>query len=196
MGFGVVRMLVLMFALILTGCASLPAPSPNATAAPVDRELTGRLSVHYRDTATDHEETTFANFDWAERGKNVQLSLFDPLGQTVARIDSDPANSVLILRDGRRFSGATPEALTREALGWTLPVRGLVAWLEGRPAQASSAISASATGTGRQIAEDGWTIVYPEAGDPINAPRRINLSYPGPPVAIDLRIVVDHRSGT
>ena len=195
MALGVLRVFVLMCSLILAGCASLPAPPPNATAGPIDRELSGRLSVHYRNMATDQEETTFANFEWTERGKNVQLSLFDPLGQTVARINSSPESSALILRDGRHFSGATPEALTREALGWTLPVRGLVSWLDGRPAQASSTISASA-GAGRQIAEDGWTIVYPDAGDPVNAPRRINLSYPGPPVAIDLRIVVDHRSGT
>jgi len=192
----VARLVAVAFSLMVAACASLPPPPSGATAAPIGREMSGRLSVHYHDLSTDHEETTFANFDWTERGENVQLSLFDPLGQTVARIESNPSNSVLMLRDGRRFVGETPEALTREALGWTLPVRGLIAWLGGRSARDGSLVVSSGPDHSRRLSEDGWTILYPDAADPPDAPRRIDLSFPGPPVAIDLRIVIDRRSGS
>jgi outer membrane lipoprotein LolB len=196
--FAAIRWLSVPVLLTLAACTTLHPGSeagtgPGATPAP-DMELTGRISVRYHTLSTDHEETVFASFDWSEHGQDVDLDLLNPLGQTIARVRSTPQASTLTLSNGRVYSGATPEALTSEVLGWTLPVQGLRAWLRGqRASQDTPAASPDPDGNERLV-ENGWTIVYPSGTD-ASAPRRLNLSYPGPGIALDLRIVVDSRTG-
>jgi outer membrane lipoprotein LolB len=144
--------------------------------------------------STDHEETVFANFDWSERGPDVDLDLLDPLGQSIARVRAAPGASTLTLRDGRVFSGPSPEALTLQVLGWTLPVGGLRAWLEGRAANPETPLATLDADGNRRLVENGWTIVYMKE-EGVSQPRRLNLSYPGPGISLDLRIVIDTRSG-
>lgn len=182
--------------MLLAGCSTItPKQPPVGQEVAAERALAGRISVHYRVFETSREETVFANFDWAERADDVDLSLLDPLGQTIAQVHSTPLASTLTLRDGRVFRGDSPEALTNEVLGWTLPVRGLRAWLAGHPAETATPPGATDAEGNRRFEEDGWTIVYPDdkAG---TLPRRVNLTYPGPKIAIDLKIIVDTRSGS
>jgi outer membrane lipoprotein LolB len=190
------RSITLLLCGVLCGCASLGLDQKPLHLGDTgfDRELTGRISVHYQSLSTDQQETIFANFDWSEHGSKVDLDLLDPLGQTIARVRAAPEMTTLTLNDGRVYSGVTPEALTAQVLGWTLPVEGLRAWLEGRPLHPEAADSSIDADGNHRLVEEGWTIVYTlEAGD--TAPRRLNLSYPGPGVALELRIVVDSRSG-
>ena len=206
----------LMFS--LAGCASLPSikEAPNERTAAGARSIEGRLSVRYRDLARDKEDALSGRFEWTQRGDDVELSLLDPLGQTVALIRSGPSHSSITFRDGRKVEGATPEALTQDTLGWTVPLRGLESWLDGRPAAGSSA---ETLGDGR-LRQDNWTIRFVRENDmgnvagnsavtsPIIAadtstsasayaslPKRIDLYYPGPPAEIEMRLVIDRRSG-
>lgn len=191
------RAWLLVCILALAACATSPpsgAPSEGPDARPPDRELTGRISVHYHSFASGKEDTVFANFDWSEHDQDVDLVLLNPLGQTIARIRSEPNRSTLTLSDGRTFTAGTPEALTTDVLGWTLPVAGLRAWLEGRTADPNTATKIDPDGT-RRLVENGWTVTYP-SGSPEDAPSRVSLNYPGPGIALELRIVVDSRVGS
>jgi outer membrane biogenesis lipoprotein LolB len=73
-----------------------------------------------------------------------------------------------------------------------VPLRGLRYWLDGEPDR-ESAVTTLADG---RIRQDNWTIRFQrdDAGD--RQPKRIDLAYPGPPAAIELRLVVDERSGS
>ena len=185
---------------VLAGCASTPwtngRPSERTIAGA--RSIEGRLSVRYKDLASDKEDALSGRFEWAQSGDDIELSLLDPLGQTVALIRSDPNRSSITFRDGRKVEGATPEALTQDTLGWTVPLRGLGSWLAGRPAAGSAAVALDDGG----IRQDNWTIRFVRdddtlAGDAANRspPKRIDLHYPGPPAEIDMRLVIDQRSG-
>ena len=158
------------------------------------------MSVRYKDLSRDKEDALSGRFEWTQSGDNVELSLLDPLGQTVALIRSDPSHSSITFRDGRRVEGATPEALTQDTLGWTVPLRGLGSWLDGRPAAGSPAVTLADGG----LRQDNWTIRFVRDDDKNNAlgnsannspPRRIDLRYPGPPAEIEMRLVIDQRSG-
>ena len=146
--------------------------------------------MRYKDLASGKEDALSGTFRWTERDDDIELALLDPLGQSVALIRSSPSGSTLTFRDGRRVDGATPEALTREALGWTVPLRGLRTWLDGKPAGGATATPLEADG----FRQDNWTVRFQKA-DGTDKPRRIDLSYPGPPAEIDLRLVVDRRDG-
>ncbi len=175
---------VLVLSLMTTGCASLPPAALERTAT--GDTIEGRISVRYKSLATDKEEALSGRFVWTASGDDLELSLLDPLGQTVALIRSSTAHSSITFRDGRQVDGDTPESVTQQTLGWTVPLHGLRYWLEGQ----SDPDSEVSTSTDGRIRQDNWSIRF-SAGEPL--PKRIDLYYPGPPTEIDLRLVVDQR---
>ena len=204
--------------LFLASCASLPSIklAPNERTAAGARSIEGRISVRYKDLSRDKEDALSGRFEWTQSGNDIELSLLDPLGQTVALIRSNPNHSSITFRDGRKVEGATPEALTQDTLGWTIPLGGLTSWLDGRPAAGSTAVT---LGDGR-LRQDHWTIRFVRENDKVNVtgtsatisedvpadvpadlsaglllPKRIDLFYPGPPAEIEMRLVIDSRSG-
>ena len=188
--------------LLLVGCASLSRTASDESAAtPADRTIEGRISVRYKDLERDREESLSGRFDWSERGDAIELALLDPLGQTVALIRSAATGSSIRFRDGRLVEGTTPDALTQETLGWTVPMRGLAAWLDGHPAPATPSTAIDGHAINERFRQDGWVVAYtpPVESDKQGAdakPRRIDLSYAGPPVEIEMRLIVDRRSGS
>ena len=157
------------------------------------RTIEGRLSVRYKDLETSKEEALSGRFVWTAAGDDVELDLLDPLGQTVALVRSGPRGSSITFRDGRRVDGATPDALTQNALGWTLPLRGLRDWLDGTPDRGTP-VTTLADG---RLLQDRWTIRFVAADGAVAGapPKRVDLSFPGPPVEVEMRLVVDRRSG-
>ena len=173
----------LVLSIALAGCAS---PQAALERTVVGHTIEGRLSVRYRSLADDRTEALSGRFVWTTSGDELELGLLDPLGQTVALIRSSPATSSITFRDGRRVDGATPESLTQQALGWTVPLHGLRYWLEGETDRDRDVERL----TDGRLRQDDWSIRFGEGDGP---PKRIDLHYPGPPAEIDLRLVVDQR---
>lgn len=185
------RAAALLLVLVVSACTTVP---PGALDRVIEgRTIEGRMSVRYKNLESQKEDALSGRFVWTASGDDLELSLLDPLGQTVALIRSGAAGSSITFRDGKRVDGATPEALTQRTLGWTVPLRGLRSWLEGRT-DGGGAVTKLDDGRLRQ---DNWTIRFvPDDAAPAGAaPRRIDLAYPGPPAEIDMRLVVDQRSG-
>ncbi len=186
---------------VMALCACSTVTPPRTLPSSVQRLVSGRISVHYKDLNTDREETLHGRFDWTQSKEQIELSLLDPLGQSVALIQSNAVDdktrtprSKLTLKDGREFNGTTAEDLSQQALGWRLPLRGLTYWLDGLAAPGKETLVAQPGGSGMQLSQDGWTILYPGLA-PGSVPRRLDLSFPGPPVQVELKLVIDERSG-
>lgn len=186
----------MLSAILLPGCAAVPPGAFDRVIA--GRTVEGRLSVRYKDLQTNREEALSGRFVWTTSGEDLELSLLDPLGQTVALIRSGESRSSITFRDGRQVDGATPEALTQRTLGWTVPLRGLRYWLDGRADPASASRFDAADG---RLYQNDWKITFtPPGGASVAAPgdsppKRIDLFFPGPPAEIEMRLVVDERSG-
>jgi outer membrane lipoprotein LolB len=179
-----------LFAVIAAACSSVP---PGFDRTVRGNTIEGRIAVRYTDRSTGRDEASSGRFVLSVAGSSLELSLLDPLGQTVAIVRSGGEEASIVFRDGRKLTGETPEELTQKALGWTLPLHGLRSWLDGH-AEADSAFTRLDDGRLRQ---DGWTLRFQrEDGAAADAlPKRIDLAYPGPPAAIEIRLVVDQRSG-
>jgi outer membrane lipoprotein LolB len=175
--------------LVLSACASVPPATLDRTVR--GETIEGRLAVRYTDPRTGKDDGSSGRFVWTTDRDRLELSLLDPFGQTIALVRSDANTSSITFRDGRRVDGDTPEALTERTLGWTVPLRGLRWWLIGRadPSRPSSTLP-----DGR-LRQDDWAIRFDPAPDG-TLPKRIDLTYPGPPAAIELHLIVDERAAS
>ena len=112
----------------LAGCASGPIAIP----APTGELLSGRLAVRVDGVAGADPRSMNAAFELQGDGRAGSLNLTTPLGTTLARARWSPGQVVLATAQGEsRF--ADLDALTREALGESVPVVALFDWLRGRP---------------------------------------------------------------
>ena len=131
-------------------------------------------------------EGVTASFQWQHAPPRDELELTTPLGQTVARLSGDAAQGLarVQLADGRALEAPDWASLTERALGFPLPVSGLVAWLRGGP-HGGSPYATEMEGTRIAVLrQDGWEIAFDYAEGTL--PARLRMTYPGVEVRIAL----------
>ena len=136
---------------LLTACASVPTPDPE-----VPTSLSGRLSVRVDATADSAVRNLSAAFELRGDDRQGQLDLSTPLGSVLAQARWAPGRVVLATPQGER-SFDDLDALTREALGESVPVHALFDWLRGRPWPGAPSVASQAPAEPgfRQL---GWTV--------------------------------------
>lgn len=180
-------------ALLLSACAPAPVrpPPPAETAATARTQIDyqGRFAVKYNDQ-NGTERNAYGNFTWHQEGDTVNVEFKNPLGQTLAIVESAPASATLELPNRAPRTAPKVDELMRDALGFELPVSDLRYWLEPSPAPGSKASTETDPQTGRlkELKQRGWTVDYYEYA-PDNGVKRMNLTHEDPPLAI--RIVLD-----
>lgn len=112
--------------LVLAACAQPPrAPSmPDA----VRTQWSGRLALRID---SEPVQSFHAAFDLRGNAQTGELSLFSPLGSTLARMAWAPGQAQLRW-NGQQRQFDSIGALTREATGTELPITSLFEWLAGR----------------------------------------------------------------
>lgn len=178
-GFAVIAAL----AWALGGCASVAPPPQAAIPVPIADAWTlqGRLGVQ------TERESLSGQIHWQHGGGADQVLLTSPLGQGVARIVRDPEGVSLEL-PGQPVRRATDvDTLTRDALGYALPVAGLAWWIQARPDPLrEAAVALGDDGRPARIVQDGWTIDYLQYGADAR-PRKLVVSRAG----LEIRLVAD-----
>lgn len=177
------RLAVLAAAGWLSACA-LPGPAPPpASDAPFD--LIGRVAVNFEGRAFS------SNVRWQHAGGREEVWLMTPLGQTLAHILSDSAGATLTASDQTQYRAASVESLTRQALGWELPLSRLTWWVRGEPVPGAQPASAERDERGRLtlLDQDGWRVsyLYYPPGEQGGLPRRLDLRSGGQ----EIRLLID-----
>jgi len=171
--------------LVLGGCAAIP-PAPRMdveTTLPASWTLQGRIGVQ------SGEQSLSGQIHWRHRAEADEVLMTSPLGQGVARIVRDAEGVVLEVPNQPVRRAPDAESLTREALGYALPVGGLVWWVQARP-DPGSAYEAMYDASGRisQLRQNGWVIDYLQyAADMPARPRKLVVSREG----LEIRLVED-----
>lgn len=156
----------------LGGCASVPevvSPLPQATVSAPDRafQVAGRFKVNHQGRGYQ------AAFDWQHAAAADELNVKSPLGTTLARLQRD-AQGVRLQADGQLRTADNVETLTREVLGWPLPLSNLAWWARGQAAPGEPAVGEA---DGR-LTQQGWLIRH-AADAASGAPRRLELERDG-----------------
>jgi outer membrane lipoprotein LolB len=162
-------------AALLASCAAVP-PEPLA---PGSFMLAGRVAVRYGDEAAS------GRFTWRHSDAADELLLSTPLGQGVAEITRRGGVYTLVAANGEQQSAADPEQLTRQVLGYALPLDGLPDWVQGRPERGVAAVTRYDGDRLVELRQRGWVIDY--SGGDERPPKRMRLTRGD----LDIRLVID-----
>lgn len=149
---------------LLVGCASFVHKSPIvntsviepvADVTPVNFELMGRLS------AKDGERGFSGGVRWSHTNADDEIHLFSPFGQIMAQIRRNQDVVLLTTSEQKIYRATSVENLTKQVLGWHLPLLGLQYWVRGMNSPATkSEMDRDMDGRVMVIRQDGWEIAY------------------------------------
>ena len=116
-------------ALVLAACA--PPPMLQQTGWPQadntsDFTAEGRLAVKMEGKGS------YANFDWAYQNQVQTINVNTPLGNTVGQLCQDKQGVLAVDNKGQVYYAQTAEQLSRQLLGFELPVQYLHIWANGK----------------------------------------------------------------
>jgi outer membrane lipoprotein LolB len=174
-----------LLALLLGGCASISPVLPDGAESSLAAAwvMQGRIGVQ------NGEQSLAGQIRWQHRMDADELLLTSPLGQGVARIVSNVDGVTLEVPNQPVRRAPDADTLTREALGYVLPVAGLTWWVQARP-DPTRAFEATRDIAGRlaQLRQDGWVIDYLQyAADMPARPRKLVVTREG----LEIRLVAD-----
>lgn len=165
--------------LALGACASQPAVPPVALkaseASPVVSlprfEIDGRLQVR------DGEKTAAVGVEWTHAEEGDEWLFSGPLGQGLARIQSNPDGARMTLADGRRVEAASAAELAERLFDVQAPFAQLPRWVTARVPKGADVRELDSVGRPLRVVDQGWTIEYLEyAGDGlVDLPRKIEI---------------------
>lgn len=183
-----IRSLLTAFAaagvLALAGCATPTAniANPNATVGAYrdTLDLSGRLTANWQKDGQLQSIT--GKFDWTQRPGRIDVSLENPLGQTIAEISVTPESATLTQGNRPPRVAKDVDTLSAQALGWPLPVSGLRDWLQGYAVDAQGKRFVASPARNSVVTGDGWRLHYvswqdqPAGAGAAPMPQRIDVS--------------------
>jgi outer membrane lipoprotein LolB len=158
-----------LFALLIAACASVRLAPP----APEPFDLVGRVLASYSGGAVT------ANVRWEHSTARDEIWLMTPTGQTLAHIVDTQHGVVLTRADQQEHRAQSVEALTRQVLGWPLPLSQLQYWIRGVPAPGAAASDIERDASKRLVrfTQDNWQVAlsWREEGEHVGQVRSIDL---------------------
>jgi outer membrane lipoprotein LolB len=182
--------LTLAAASILAACATpqrIPVTQQGTTAETLSR--VGRFALRVQ-RPMEEPEAIQGGFAWQDDGRSLVLDLANPLGNTLARVESGPSGAMLRESNGRETFAADPDGLAAQALGSPIPVAGLRDWLRGHVAAEPRGQVTARDERSRPTAfsQDGWDVrvsAYDDTG-----PVRLQMNRAEPGRTIEMRLVI------
>lgn len=170
-----------LVATMLAACAAVPL----APRSPESFDLVGRALVTYSGGAVT------ANLRWEHAAAMDEIWLMTPTGQTLAHIVDSAQGATLTRADRQQYRAGSVEALTRQALGWSLPLSLLQYWVRGEPAPGDTpgGIQRNADNALLTLTQHGWQVsfTYHLQGELAGKVRILDLSDG----ANQIRLVID-----
>ena len=170
----------------LAGCAStrptqvLPASNASIEAF----SLNGRVAVKIDDRGYT------ASLRWRHSATQDSIRLLSPIGSVVGQIEADGNGATLTTGDRKVFHSNDAQALTREVLGWDLPLSGLRYWVTARadPALPVQAQERDDKQRLKSLTQNDWRIAYLEYFGDSALPARLSLAFD----RLNLRLIIEH----
>ncbi len=169
----------------IAGCAALRAPQvlPSSNAGIDTFSLTGRVAVKLEQRGYS------AKLSWRHAAAGDRLRLLSPIGSVIAELEADATGARLTAWDNTVYRSGDVQTLTREVLGWDLPLQGLRHWVVGRaePVLRVQDEERDAHGRLTSLTQNEWRITYLAYAGDSALPARIALAHE----RLNLRLIID-----
>ncbi|MGH8729591.1 MAG: lipoprotein insertase outer membrane protein LolB [Burkholderiales bacterium] len=133
------------------------------------------------------EQKFSGSLRWTHGQDQDELWFLTPLGASVAHLRKNPAGVTLKTRE-QTYQAADVESLTRQVLGWGLPLTGLESWVRGVSVPGVPAeIERDDEGRLARVKQDGWEISYLRYSEKQGLPEKLKVSGRG----LEITLVVD-----
>ena len=182
------RVLALSFLVaVLSGCATRQpiADLPASNAAIESFALKGRVGVNVEGRGYS------ATVQWRHVPLSDSMRLLVPaVGSVIAEIEADRNGATLTTGDKKVYKSGDVQSLTREVLGWDLPLSGLRYWVTGRadPGFPLQSETRDAKNRYAGFVQNEWHIDYLEYFGDSALPSRLALVHD----QLRLRLVVEN----
>ncbi len=153
-------------AALLAGCAAPQRVPGDAAAlraltqreallrADADWGLSGRIAV------SDGRDGGSGAIDWTQSGDRTRLEVQAPVTRQTWRLDAGRGWARIEGLEGGPRDGPDAARLVADAVGWTLPVEDLAAWVRGTRGRGPAEVEFAADGLPARIRQHGWTVDY------------------------------------
>ena len=180
------RIVIVVSASLLAGCAALPTTAPDAAA--LSRHALDDFMIEGRFSVRQDEQNHSGRLRWKHAGGSDEVLLASPFGQGVAEIVADARSATLTTSDGKMYSAADTESLTEQVLGYRLPLSLLADWVRGRLVPERIA-ERDALGRPVAMRHEDWRVAYEYDSDAPDAlPGRLFAERIG---VFELRLRID-----
>ena len=179
-------------AAVLAGCSTARPANLDTLSNGSFGQWAGRFSITLvapegADTEQQsNEDRAQGRFKLSRQPGRLDLALFSPFGQTMAKATAVPGRATLTTAKGQVYEAQNSTRLVEQALGWRLPVDALPGWLAGERLAED----------GKTVVLDGWRVRV-EKRLTSGKPRVVAASWPESPKAdkhqLKLLVVVDGR---
>jgi len=168
---------------LLSACASKPPILPPGEVSVERFELSGRVAVKL--DGSGHS----ARMRWLHYPESDAIWLYSPIGSTIATLNTDAESATLVTARKETFRSENVQALTREILGWDLPLPGLQHWVLGRvdPAMPVREVKRDDQSRITRLVQGDWQIDFAGYEDGGTLPRSLLLNFAN----LRLRLVID-----
>jgi outer membrane lipoprotein LolB len=166
------------------GCATRP---PHVL--PASNEAIGAFSLNARVAVKMENRGYTATMRWHHTAERDVIRLLSPVGSTVGELEADASGATLRTGDKKVYRAEDAQALTRDVLGWDLPLAGLRYWVTGRvdpdaPLQGQERDDKQRL---KSLTQNDWHITYLEYFKDGALPARMTLTYD----RLSLRLLVE-----
>jgi outer membrane lipoprotein LolB len=169
---------------LLLSCASGPPVAPVESTAFIDEfELKGRVAVKFDGRGYS------ARLRWLHEATSDEMWLYSPLGSTVATVVASGDHATLVTAKKETFSSDNVQQLTRDVLGWDLPLTGLRHWVLGRadPGVPVMLLELDDQLRIKQLTQSDWQIDYLAYSGDSALPSSMVLRYND----LRMRLIID-----
>jgi outer membrane lipoprotein LolB len=164
------RRLFILGCVWLAACTTLPEGPLSERNYQSTISVGGRLSVRYQQAG--QPQSLQGKFRWQQQGEQTNITLYSPLGQTIATMAITPGLAVMAQSDGEKRQAPNVTALTQEVLGWPMPVEGLRYWLQGFVPNVDGKLQTASPDGTPDFQSDGWRVRY------VSWQRNASIQYP------------------
>jgi outer membrane lipoprotein LolB len=167
--------------MLMLSCAS--RPQVETTAYIDEFELKGRVAVKLDGRGYS------ARLKWHHEAESDAIWLYSPVGSTVATVVANGNRATLVTAKKETFSSDNVQQLTRDVLGWDLPLSGLRHWVLGRADPDATVMSIEHDDQMRikQLAQSDWQIDYLAYSGDSALPSSMVLLYRD----LRMRLIID-----